>query len=339
MLSRGSKFISLIYDGDVIKYFTSFDVEDGFLILHNGKKYLFLDKRYYYSALNNADANVVLVDENSLKTFISENGVDTVGIIYALTPVSAYLTLTSLGVTVVDVEADINKIRSVKNEGEINLIKKAQQICETSLSKTFKFIKLGVTEKEVASYLEYQFKLNGADGTSFETIVAFNENSSVPHHKTSDKVLTENSVVLIDCGVKYRGYCSDTTRTFYFGTPSDEFIKAYNAVLTAHNLVATNVTNGTTGVEADAIARNYLTKNGYGEYFTHGLGHGVGVKIHESPRLSTKSVDTLTNGNCFTIEPGVYFDGKFGIRIEDTVCLVDGKVVSFNTLTKELFTV
>ena len=129
------------------------------------------------------------------------------------------------------------------------------------------------------------------------------------------------------------------TRTFVFGNPTAEFTKAYNAILKAHQLVYENVKPNTTGVEADAIARNYLTAQGYGEYFTHGLGHGVGVKIHEAPRLSPKSTDVLVNGNCFTIEPGVYFDGKFGIRIEDTVVLENDKAVSFNAFTKELFTV
>ena len=339
MLSRGSKFISLVYDGDIIKYFTSYDCEDSFLILYESEKYLFTDKRYYYSAVNNAKAKVVLISNDSLKTFVEEKGVDTIGIIYSLTSVSDYQKLLTLGLNVVDVEDDINKIRSVKSNYELNLIEKASEIAEKSFNETLEIIKLGVTEKEISSYLEYRFKVNGADGVSFDTIVAFNENSSVPHHKTSDKVLTENSVILMDFGCKYKGYASDTTRTFVFGKPSVEFEKAYQAVLTAHQLAVENIKDGVSGVEADAFSRNYLISQGYGDYFTHGLGHGVGVKIHESPRLSTKSNDVLTNGNCFSIEPGVYFDGKFGIRIEDTVVLKDGKVVSFNKISKELFTV
>ena len=167
MLSRESSFISLIYDVDVVRYFSSFEQEDGFLILHGDEKYLFVDKRYYYQALSNADANVVLLDNKSLESFIKDNNVNTVGLIYSLTSVSAFKEITDLGVKVEDIEKEVNLIRSVKTERELQLIKTAEQICEKSFIETLKFIKLGVTEKEVAAYLEYQFKLNGAEVTSF----------------------------------------------------------------------------------------------------------------------------------------------------------------------------
>ena len=138
MVSSGSSFISLIYDSDVIRYFTSFECEDGFLILHNDKKYLFVDKRYYYSAFQNANANVVLLDANSLQTFVSQNEIDTVGLIYSLTPVSAYKTLIDLGLIVKDVERDINLLRSVKTHKEISLIKKHNKFAKNRLLKRLK---------------------------------------------------------------------------------------------------------------------------------------------------------------------------------------------------------
>jgi Xaa-Pro aminopeptidase len=129
------------------------------------------------------------------------------------------------------------------------------------------------------------------------------------------------------------------TRTFAFGNYSSEFKKVYNVVLKAHENAFENITSGITSVTADGFSRSVIVENGYGEYFTHGVGHGVGVKIHEAPRLSKKSESVLTSGNCFSIEPGVYIENKFGVRIEDTVYLSNDELTSFNELTKELFTV
>ena len=179
---------------------------------------------------------------------------------------------------------------------------------------------------------------NGASGTSFETIVAFGENSSVPHHETGMRKLKFGDVILIDYGCKYGGYCSDCTRTYLFGDDKkhEDFKKAYASVLQAHNLVKEKVISGMTGSEADAVAREYLKEQGLGQYFTHALGHGIGINVHEFPTLSPKSSDILLNGMVFSDEPGVYLEGKYGIRIEDSVTLSDDRVLSLTDTDRKL---
>ena len=192
-----------------------------------------------------------------------------------------------------------------------------------------------MTETEVAAILEFNMRKLGAEGTSFATIVAFGAHGAVPHHETGTTPLKFGDVVLIDFGCKVNGYCSDITRTFLFGDDGkhEDFKKAYQAVLTAHELVKANLRSGMTGIEADAIAREYLKEKGYGDKFTHSLGHGIGINVHEFPSISPKGKNTLVDGMVFSDEPGVYFAGEFGIRIKDTITLKDGKVKSFMSKT------
>ncbi len=328
--------INVITDSDIIVYYTSFLVEDGFLILYNGNKYLYTDKRYYFSAVNNADAICNLIEPNSIELFIKENSITRVGIIDSLTSVDFYKKLKKLNVEVFDDSSRIFDKASVKTEREINLIQNSCSVLEKSLETALKSLKVGMSEKELAGLIEYNFKLFGGDKPSFETIVAFGEGSAIPHYKTGGVVLKEDMPVLIDCGVTVNGYASDITRSFYFGNPTIEYVNAFNAVLDAHLTAYKNITSGLIGKEADSIARKVLDSYGFGEYFTHSLGHGVGVKVHESPYLSQKSSSVLVDNNVFSIEPGVYFDGKFGIRIEDTVYLKNGKCESFFNLRKDV---
>ncbi|MFR1554990.1 MAG: M24 family metallopeptidase, partial [Coriobacteriales bacterium] len=192
-------------------------------------------------------------------------------------------------------------------------------------------IKEGMTEAEVAALLEYNMRTLGAYSTSFDTIVAFGPHAAVPHHETGNTRLKFGDEILIDFGCKVDGYCSDITRTVLFGDDKKhgEFKKAYEAVLAAHNLVKEKLTAGMTGGEADAIARDCLEEKGYGKYFTHSLGHGIGLNIHEFPSVRKGGTDVLKNGMVFSDEPGVYLAGEYGVRIEDTVTLKDGKVSSF----------
>ena len=185
--------------------------------------------------------------------------------------------------------------------------------------------------------LEYNMRSLGAEGTSFATICAFGAHAAVPHHITGDTALKFGDEILLDFGCKVNGYCSDITRTVLFGDDGkhEEFKKAYDAVFTAHNLVLENTRSGMTGIEVDAIARNYLKEQGYGDLFTHSLGHGIGLNVHEMPSVSIKGENALENGMIFSNEPGVYVAGEYGIRIEDTVRLENGKIKSFMGLTKK----
>ncbi len=221
---------------------------------------------------------------------------------------------------------------AIKSDEELKNIKKACDIAEKSWLAVLPFIKEGITEKQLAAELEYNFRKNGAGGTSFDTIVAFGKNAAVPHHETGDTKLKKNECVLMDFGCTYKGYCSDMTRTMFFGTPDEEFEKVYLAVLLAHKTAAEKIKAGITGKDADKYARDVLDSLGYGKYFTHSLGHGIGVNIHEFPTLSPKGEATLEDGMVFSDEPGVYINGKFGVRIEDSCYMLDGK---FHTFMKD----
>ena len=326
--------VNIVTDTDLIRYFTRFDADDGFLILHDGKKYLFVDDRYYFAAKSKADAVCVSLKENSLLEFITQNQIKSVGIVYEYTSASFYQKLKDLNVEVFDCTDCISNLTSVKTDSEIEIIKQSCAVAEKSFFELLPHIKEDITEKELKTQLEYLMIKNGADKPSFDTIIAFQENSAIPHHKTSNAKLRNNQVVLIDFGALYGGYCSDMTRTLFFGTHTQEFLEVYNAVKTAHLAAFNQITSCITGKVADSYAKEVLNNQGYGEYFTHSLGHGIGVKIHESPRLSTKSEYVLKDGNVFSIEPGVYLNGKFGVRIEDTVVLINGKCVSMMTSDK-----
>jgi Xaa-Pro aminopeptidase len=222
-----------------------------------------------------------------------------------------------------------------KTAWEMEQIQKACEIAEDAFLKLLPEIKEGMSETEVAALLEYNMRALGAEGTSFATIVAFGAHAAVPHHQTGETRLQFGDEILIDFGCKVNGYCSDITRTFLFGDDGkhEEFKKAYQAVLTAHNLVKEKLQSGMLGKEADALARDYLKAQGYGELFTHSLGHGIGLNVHEAPGVNIRSEKVLVDGMVFSDEPGVYVVGEYGIRIEDTVRLENGKVKSFMSKT------
>lgn len=226
---------------------------------------------------------------------------------------------------------------SVKSEEELDKIAKACEIAERAYGMLLAELKEGMTENETAGYLEYLMRKCGAQDRSFETIAAFGRNSSVPHHAPDDTRLKSGMPVLLDFGCKVGGYCSDITRTLWFGgKPDEEFADVYGSVLKAHELAKEQIHAGMKGKDADAIARNYLQSRELDKFFTHSLGHGIGINIHEYPTLSPKGEGVLKDGMVFSIEPGVYFEGKFGIRIEDSVRLENGKVVSFMKSDKNL---
>lgn len=328
---NGTVFIT---DSNLMYHFLNYSVSDGFLIIHNGELNLFTDNRYYYFAKNRLkNANVYLINENSLKDFILNNKIEKIGIINEYTSVST-LNLLKESVEVCEVSTEVFELTSVKNENQIKLIKKSCKIIEKAYKRAVSEIYTGITERELSAKLEYYFKLYGADGVSFETIVAFGKGSAIPHYKTGDVKLEENMPVLIDFGAYYRGFASDCTRSFYYGTPNKEYKRTYKAVLNAHNKAFDNIKVGVTAKEIDSVARNELKKDNLDKYFTHSLGHGIGVKIHESPYLNKKSEYKLKNGNVFSDEPGVYFNGKFGIRIEDTVAIIDNKPTRLTNIKK-----
>lgn len=332
--------LALITDEKQRLYFLGFHSTAGYLMITpNGISFV-VDSRYISAAkkaLEPKGIEVILgADFEPLKEKAEKLCVKTIGIDYTKTTLIGYEKLKSLGYDFVDVSSEIERLASVKTDEEISCIKKACNIAEKSWLEILPLIREGITERELANELEYRFKKYGASGTSFDTIIAFGKNAAVPHHETGDTKLKKNQCVLMDFGCLYKGYCSDMTRTVFYGEPDEKFLKAYLATLTAHLKAAEGIKAGMSGKEADAIARDYLTSLNYGKYFTHSLGHGIGVNIHEFPTLSPKGEAILKDNMVFSNEPGVYFNGKFGIRIENSAYLCKGKYKSFMKDDKSL---
>ena len=319
-----------------LRYLTGIEPENGCAIVDETGVTLYTDMRYMEAAeklLAGTDVTPVLYKQDKLKERLASY--KSVGISFDQTTHSEYLALEKAGVKLENIDKAYAEAMSVKNEWELERIAKACEIAEDAFNLLLPEIKEGMTETEVAALLEYNMRKLGAQGLSFETIVAFGAHAAVPHHETGTTKLKFGDEILIDFGCKVDGYCSDCTRTFLFGDDGkhEEFKKAYASVLKAHELAKAKIASGMTGKEADEIARDSLKADGYGELFTHSLGHGIGLNVHEFPSVSPRGESKLVDGMVFSDEPGVYEAGKYGIRIEDTVTLKDGKVKSFMSKT------
>jgi len=323
---------------DLRQYLTGFESSFGYVLSDKNGSSFYTDPRYTEgaaTALNGTDIEVKTF-QGTLQDLLKPYKQVAVPLSRTLYP--EWKKLSDMGLELVDSTPAFIEAMAVKQQYELENIKKACEITDKAFLALLPKIKEGMTENQLAAELEYLMRVYGASGTSFSTIVCFGENSSVPHHETGSRKLKFGDIILIDFGCKVNGYCSDCTRTLLFGDDKKhgDFKKAYGHVLAAHMLAKEKITDGITGRQADAYARDYLKTHGLDGYFTHSLGHGIGINIHEFPRLSLKSDDILKNGMVFSDEPGVYFEGSFGIRIEDSVTLQNGKVISLTDSDKNL---
>ena len=230
----------------------------------------------------------------------------------------------------------IQESRQIKDEKELSLIARAEAIGDAAFSHILELIRPGVTEAEIALELEFFMKRQGAAKLSFDTIVASGPNSSMPHAQVTDRKLQQGDFITMDFGCVYHGYCSDMTRTVALGKPSEEMRRVYEIVSEANRRAMEAVRAGVKCSFVDAAARDYIADMGYGEYFGHGLGHSVGLEIHEEPRFSPKC-DVVTKENMvITDEPGIYLPGKFGVRIEDLLVVKEGGCECLSHSPKEL---
>ena len=219
----------------------------------------------------------------------------------------------------VRLKSTADDLRRIKTPEEIRNIAAAAAIADKAFEEMLKILKVGMTEKEAAAQLEFLMKKFGAEGTSFDTIFASGIHSSMPHAVPTDKKIEEGDFVTMDFGCKVNGYCSDMTRTIVMGKASDKQKEVYNTVLQANERAMAQVRAGVAGKDIDAIARDYIKEAGYGEYFGHGLGHSVGLYIHENPRFSPSEEQIIEANDTETIEPGIYIPGWGGVRIEDLI--------------------
>lgn len=215
----------------------------------------------------------------------------------------------------------VEELRLIKSQAEIKILKVAADIADAAFKHILDFIKPGLTELEVSNELEFFMRKAGASSSSFDIIVASGERSALPHGVASEKVIEKGDMVTMDYGALYNGYISDITRTVAVGEPAPKLKEIYNVVLEAQLKGVAEIKPGMTGKEADAISRNYIAEKGYGDYFGHSLGHGIGLEVHEAPSLSYRSETVLQPGMAVTVEPGIYIQGLGGVRIEDDMII------------------
>lgn len=231
---------------------------------------------------------------------------------------------------------DLSLLRAVKEEEEIEKLSRAEQIGDEAFSYILTEIKPGITELEIAAKLEYYMKSHGAQEKSFDTIAASGLHSAMPHAVPSKKALEKGDFLTLDFGCRYQGYCSDMTRTIVIGKASQKQKEIYKIVLEAQEAALSGLRAGMTGAEGDRLARKVIEEAGYAEYFGHGLGHSVGLEIHEKPALSPKDQTILKPGIIETIEPGIYIPGFGGVRIEDMTIITENGIRNLTSSPKEL---
>jgi Xaa-Pro aminopeptidase len=213
----------------------------------------------------------------------------------------------------------VSELRQVKDEHELQLMRKAAELTKTGMKAASETIRPGLEEIEVAAEIEYAMRRKGSWGTAFETSVASGAKSAFPHGGCTEKAIRAGDLVVVDVGATYSHYCSDMTRTFAAGKPSAKQTKLHEIVKAAHEKALEAIRSGARAKDVDVAARNVIENAGYGEYFVHGLGHGVGLEVHEAPTLNPSSEDRLAIGNVVTDEPGIYLVGFGGVRIEDSI--------------------
>jgi Xaa-Pro aminopeptidase len=240
------------------------------------------------------------------------------------------------GTTLVPTYDLVDRMRAAKTPDELQAIRDAVTLADSAFVHLLGIAQVGVSERDLAWELESYLRRNGSEGVAFNPIVASGPNASMPHHTPGDRPIQAGEPIIVDWGARVRGYCSDITRTIILGSPDEKFSTLYTVVLEAQERAEARIQTGMTGAKADGHARRVIEEAGYGEQFSHSLGHGVGLAIHETPKLGRTSEDTLEDGMVFSVEPGIYLPGWGGIRIEDLVTLEGGRVVVLTRAPKEL---
>jgi Xaa-Pro aminopeptidase len=329
-----------------VRYLTGFSGSNGLALLGLGTRTFITDFRYVEQAADEVDpsferrrAQLDLVD--SVADALPQGDIR-VGFEEAHVTVRQHARLRELlgpEVELVGVEGAVEGLRAVKDAEEVARIKAASAIADAAFEQLLSDGLVGRTEREVAMALEVTMREMGAERPSFETIVAAGAHGALPHAQPRDVTIERGQLVVIDWGAELAGYCSDCTRTVATGELDQRAEEVYALVRAAQLAGVEGVRAGAGGREVDAVARRVVDAGGHGERFGHGLGHGVGLEVHEAPRLSQRSEDSLHTGNVVTVEPGVYLPGELGVRIEDLVVVTDNGCEILTTVPKELRTV
>lgn len=318
----------LITSSSNLRYMTNFTGTSGLAIVTDNHAVFITDFRYTEQAKKQAKQFEVIEYQGNVIDEVAKQverlKIDRLGFEQEHMTFYTYeLYKNKLSCELVPTSNMIEKLRIIKDESEIKLIKKAAAIADQAFEHILSYIKPGVRERDIANELEFFMRKLGATSSSFDIIVASGVRSALPHGVASDKIIEHGEIVTLDFGAVYEGYCSDLTRTVAVGDPGEKLKEIYSIVLEAQTLGVEKIKPGMSGKEADAITRNYIAKHGYGEYFGHSTGHGIGLDIHEGPTLSMRSTQLLEKGMVVTVEPGIYITGIGGVRIEDDILLTN----------------
>lgn len=333
----------LISNGNNMRYVSGFAGETGYLYISGKRHAVITDFRYTYQAEAEAEGYEIITIgsggyEEAIGNVVKADNVRKLGFESEDMLYSTYDNFKQAldFIELVPIKDEVTRLRRIKTPKELEYIRQAESIGDKVFSEILTFIKPGVTELEVAARIEYLMKLNGAQKTSFDTIVASGVNSSMPHAVPTTKKIEKGDFVTMDFGCVYEGYCSDMTRTIVVGKASDKQKEIYNIVLEAQLAALDFLKAGYKGKEVDKVARDIIYKAGYEGCFGHGLGHSVGLFIHENPRLSPGEDDIIEAGMIETVEPGIYVRGFGGVRIEDLVEVTESGVVNYTHSDKSL---
>lgn len=324
-----------------IRYISGFSGSDGALIIGEDAGWFLTDSRY--TAQARLEVSCLPVSEyrgklEGIASLIREMGFNKVGFEAEHMTVALHNSLADSlpGVFLVPLGPEIAPLRSVKDAAEISCLAETAKLASESLLSVVKDLRPGVTERQLALELEFAMKRRGADGISFDFIVASGERGALPHGRAGAKEMMAGELVTIDFGAVCNGYCSDETVTIALGEPDRRQRDIYRIVKEAHDRAIEAVKPGVSFRDLDSRARGHIEAHGYGGYFGHGLGHGVGLEVHENPVVSFRSDGVAEEGMVFTVEPGVYIPGWGGVRIEDTVCVTADGCELLTRVPKEL---
>lgn len=323
-----------------LRYVSNFTGSTGLSVITQEKAYFVTDFRYTEQAAEQAKGFEIIKNTGSIyeevKAIVKKESIANLGFEKDFVTFATYDLLKSLlSADLKPISGLVESLREVKEEAEIETIKQAIKITEYAFEEILSFIKPGVSEIEVANRLDFLMREKGATGVSFDTIVASGKRSAMPHGVASEKLIEQGDMITIDFGCYYKGYVSDMTRTFSLGDPGEELKKIHQIVLDANLKVTEQAKAGVTGKELDAVARDYITEQGYGEAFGHSTGHGMGLEVHEGPGIHYRNENKLVEGNVITNEPGIYIPGLGGVRIEDDLLITKDGNVNLMSVTKE----
>ncbi|MCK5761527.1 MAG: aminopeptidase P family protein [Candidatus Izimaplasma sp.] len=325
-----------------LRYITNYTGSYGFAIIGENYQYFISDFRYRDQVQKEVPEYTFIEIEGSLidalNKVIKREKINKLGFDKKIR-YSDFELFETLESNLIPMDNIIEGIRVSKTKEEIKLLKKACQITDQALEYVLSIIKPGMVERDIEVMLKNKMIDLGADSTWERFIVASGVRGAMPHGMASDKVILEGELVTFDIGCFYQGYSSDMTRTVAMGEVSQELKNIYNVVFEAQKRGVEAAKTGMTGKELDSICRDYISKAGYGDYFKHGTGHGLGLDVHEAPRVSQANELPLELGACVTVEPGIYITGLGGVRIEDDIILTKEGCIILNEFPKELITI